>query len=148
MDLVDHGKGYFLITCDGAAELRLLAHRAGLVIATRDVLGSGRVRYQSGLVTLETVASCRSYTEYEACGGNQHCGLYLTRYFRVMPHNENEFKALAAVCTPGWHRRQAPPKWRVGLTCQHLNGQDLPPYAKHLINIAQEKWPSKQIVLS
>ena len=149
MYLVDHGKGYFLIICQNADELRALALKARLHIATRNTLSDGRILLHPRLDTLHTVARCRSYSEYEAYGGGE------VHQIRLVPHYgvtsaEAEFQRVAAVCTPGWVRRQKQPRWRVGLSLQHLRGHDLPPYAKTLIQISQKggKWASHTIALS
>lgn len=142
-ELVSYGYGYYLIMCSDQQDLRGLAQRARLLLATECTCsvccrpGPSWFGYRDGGSVLTATGNCQSYEEYKRLPIQ---GLYLVkdcgRHFPAGDHT-----TLAGVCRPSFNGGKKPPSFRVGLNFNLGGGGDLPLAAKDLIKFVEKAFP-------
>lgn len=137
--LIGHRPGYLLIVCESAKDLRDLAKRAGLKVATecrcgKCELGSGRHGFVDGETLLDQIIQATGERDYrERFLGK---GLYLVSKFGHAPVSDSSM--LGSVCSPVLRRR----RWgfQIGLNFAAGSGtasaRDIPEVAHRLAEVA------------
>lgn len=136
--LIIHQEHYFLIRADSADDLRALAKRAGLKVATE--CGCGECRVSSGQHGFvdggDVLAQVERAKDYSDLLSARRGGLYLVSRFGHFDVADDSM--LAAVCKPGFATtRKKTVNFEVGL--HYLTGKALPAPVYKLIETLQKE---------
>ena len=132
--LIAHGYGHFRAIVEGVDELRELARRAGLKIATECRCGKcGMGSFLHGFVDGEAVLTAVERSKHPYPHREVPEGLYLVSKFGHFPVSDSSM--LAAVCTPWSRNRRGEPVFEIGLNFRAGTGEDIPEVAHRLARL-------------